>query len=55
MAERRADFDIAALDRLRVLGTELRRLLGEAAAVELRLGPGSSLDRSRLARVLAWV
>jgi DNA polymerase-3 subunit epsilon len=55
MAERRGGLDLAASDRLRVLGTELRRLLGETSAVELRLGPGSSLDRRRLARLLAWV
>jgi DNA polymerase-3 subunit epsilon len=55
MAERRAGFDLAALDRLRVLATELRRLVGEASAVVLRLGPRSGLDRTRLARVLPWV
>jgi DNA polymerase-3 subunit epsilon len=55
MAERRAGFDLATFDRLRVLVTELRRLVGEASVVELRLGQRSALDRSRLARVLAWV
>jgi hypothetical protein len=55
MAERRAGFDLAALDRLRVLATELRRLVGEGSVVEVRLGPRLKLSRTRLARVLAWV
>jgi DNA polymerase-3 subunit epsilon len=55
MAERRAEFDLAALDRMRVLGTELRRLVSECSAVELRLGRHAVLDRTRLTRVLGWV
>lgn len=55
MAERRAGFDVGALDRLRVLGTELRRVAVEAPAVEVRFGVHAALDRRRLSRVLAWV
>ncbi len=54
-AERRAAFDVASFDRLRVLTTELRTLVKEAAAVELRLGPGTCLSRRRLQTVLRWV
>jgi DNA polymerase-3 subunit epsilon len=54
-AERRASFDVATFDRLRVLGTELRRLAAEAATVELRLGRHARLSRRRLQAVLRWV
>jgi DNA polymerase-3 subunit epsilon len=54
-AERRAAFDVAMLDRLRVLTTELRGLAAEAATIELRLGPHARLSRRRLEAVLRWV
>jgi hypothetical protein len=54
-AERRAAFDVATFDRLRVLTTELRRLAAEAPTVELRLGPQARLSRRRLQAVLRWV
>ena len=54
-AERRAAFDVATFDRLRVLTTELRGLAAEAATVELRLGPHARLSRRRLQAVLRWV
>lgn len=52
---RQALFDGATYDRLRVLTTELKRLVSEGAEVRLSLGPGAELDRDRLARRLAWV
>ena len=52
---RLACFDPATYDRLRVLTTELKRLVAEERDVALRLGPGLVLDRARLARRLAWV
>lgn len=62
-AERRAAFTLARFDRLRVLNTELKRLVADAAAdaaphvapVAVRLGAGPPLSGVRLARVLAWV
>jgi DNA polymerase-3 subunit epsilon len=54
-AERRAAFDVAMFDRLRVLTTELRGLAAEAASIELRLGPHARLSRRRLKAVLRWV
>ncbi len=53
--ERRRCFDAAVYDRLRVLTTELRRLVAEEAELELRLGPGPALDRAALARRLGGV
>ena len=44
-----------AFDRLRVLTTELKRLIATGAPVSLRLGVGPELDESRLACALWWV
>jgi DNA polymerase III subunit epsilon len=55
VAERRQAFTLASFDRLRVLNTELKRLIGAGAPVALRLGGGPALDRSRLASALWWV
>jgi DNA polymerase-3 subunit epsilon len=55
LAERRAAFDVATFDRLRVLTTELRTVAAGAADVELRLGAHARLSRARLQAVLRWV
>ena len=55
MAQRRKTFDLTTYDRLRVVTTELRRLISEGRNVEMRLSPGVILSRSQLARVLPWV
>ena len=52
---RREAFTLASFDRLRVLTTELKRLIGAGAPVALRLGAGPALDGSRLASALWWV
>ena len=54
-AERRAGFDLARFDRLRVLTTELRTLAAGAASVELRLGLHVRLSQPRLRRTLRWL
>jgi hypothetical protein len=54
-AERREAFTLGAFDRLRVLTTELKRLIAAGAPVTLRLGVGPALDESRLASALRWV
>ena len=51
----RDDFTLASFDRLRVLTTELKRLIAAGAPVALRLGVGPALDESRLASALWWV
>jgi DNA polymerase-3 subunit epsilon len=55
VAARREAFTLASFDRLRVLTTELKRLIAAGAAVALRLGAGPALDESRLASALWWV
>ena len=54
-AARRETFTLASFDRLRVLTTELKRLIAAGAPAALRLGPGPALDASRLASALWWV
>ena len=55
VAERREAFTLASFDRLRVLTTELKRLIAAGAPVALRLGAGPALDEPRLASALWWV
>ena len=54
-SERRAEFDVATFDRLRVLTTELRTVAAQAGSVELRLGRRARLSRARLQAVLRCV
>ena len=46
---------IAGYDRLRILSTELRRVLAATDEVELRLRSGAVLDAQQLRGALAWV
>ena len=46
---------LVRFDRLRVLTTELKRLIAAGAPVALRLGVGPALDQARLASALWWV
>lgn len=55
VAARRAGFDLAAFDRLRVLTTELRTLADEADWLDLRVGAHARLSKGRLLTVLRWV
>jgi DNA polymerase-3 subunit epsilon len=52
---RHEGFTVARFDRLRVLMTELKRLLAEGAPVALRLGNAPPLTNARLAAALSWV
>ena len=54
-SERQALFDGATYDRLRVLVTELKRLVSEGATVAVSLGSMAPLGQSALARRLRWV
>ena len=55
VAARREAFTLASFDRLRVLTTELKRLIAAGAPVALRLGAGPALDESRLESALWWM
>jgi DNA polymerase III subunit epsilon len=52
---RHETFTVARFDRLRVLMTELKRLLAEGAPVALRVGERPALSGARLAAALSWV
>lgn len=53
--ERRRGLDIAAYDRMRVVTTELRRLLGENRVIHLKFWPNRVLGPPALRKVLEWV
>jgi DNA polymerase-3 subunit epsilon len=52
---RQKNIDLITYDRLRVLTTELRRLVSEGRDIELRLGPGVTLNCREISKVLRWV
>lgn len=54
-AERQRCFDLSTWDRLRVLTTELKRLVGEEAAVKVRFGARAELENGELARLFEWI
>ena len=54
-SERHAGFTIARFDRLRVLTTELKRLVAKGHSVCVRLAPRAALSGERLARILGWL
>jgi DNA polymerase-3 subunit epsilon len=53
--ERRKNLDLVTYDRMRVVTTELRRLIGEGRKIELRLGPKVPLTSRELKKALQWV
>jgi hypothetical protein len=55
MANRQKIFDLATYERLRVVTTELRRLVAAGRSVEIRLRPNATLSRRQLTRMLPWV
>jgi len=52
---RRQNIDLITYDRLRVVTTELRRILAEGRTIELRLSPRVTLRRQELKKALRWV
>jgi hypothetical protein len=52
---RREAISLECFDRLRVLSSELKRLVAAGAPVAIRFGAAPSLSGSPLARVLSWV
>lgn len=53
--DRQKSFDVTTYERLRVVTTELRRLVAEGRNIELRLSPTGILTGRQLARLLPWV
>ena len=52
--KRQKIFDLTTYERLRVVTTEMRRLVAEGRQVEIRLRPHAILRRKQLTRVLPW-
>jgi len=52
---RQKQFSLMTYDRLRILTTELRRLISENRNIELRLGPAVTLSYEELKKALRWV
>ena len=55
MTDRQKIFNLTTYERLRVLTTELRRLVAAGRHIEIRLMPNATLRRRQLARLLPWV
>ncbi len=55
IADRHAAFTLARFDRLRVLTTEIKRLVSMGAPVTVRFGPAPALSGGRLATALSWL
>ena len=53
--ERQKNIDLTTYDRLRVVTTELRRLVSEGRNIELRLNPKFKLNRRDVISALRWV
>ena len=53
--QRRRDLDLETYDHLRVLTTEIRRLISENRHPSLCLGPGRVLGVNQLIQILKWV
>ena len=52
---RQKNINLETYDHLRVLTTELRRLVSEGRDIELRIGSGVTLNRHAIINVLRWV
>jgi hypothetical protein len=55
MTDRQKIFDLTTYERLRVVTTELRRLVAAGRRLEIRLRPNTTLGRRQLTRLLPWV
>ena len=53
--QRQQALDLAAYDRLRIVTTELRRLLAQGRRPRIRLRPGCVLTADRLAQGVTWI
>lgn len=55
LAERRRALTVASFDRLRILGTELKRLTAKGHPVEIRFDARRAISGDRLLRALFWI
>ncbi len=55
LLERQKGFDLPTYDRMRVVTTEIRRLIQEEREIELCLHPGVVLNTPQLQKMLRWL
>ena len=55
LLERQIGFDLERYDRMRIITTEMRRLIQEGRDVELCLHPEKILKNEHLKKMLQWV
>ena len=55
MPQRQKMFTVSTYERLRVMTTELRRLVSEGREIEIRVQPKAVLTRRHLAALLPWI
>jgi DNA polymerase-3 subunit epsilon len=55
LLQRQANFDIATYDRMRIVTTEIRRIIQENRDIELCFHPGNVLNKEQLEKILKWV
>jgi len=55
LLQRQESFDIATYDRMRIVTTEMRRIIQEGRDIELFLHPGKVLNKEQLEKILRWV
>jgi len=53
--QRQKCFDIGTYDRMRVLTTEIRRILSEGREVEIRFSPRTALNAEQIKKILLWI
>ncbi len=53
--ERQYSFDLMTLDRMRVITTEMRKIVSAGNWIRVRFSPEILLDSSKLARILRWI
>ncbi len=53
--ERQCSFDLMTLDRMRVVTTEMRKIVSAGNWIRMRFSPEIILDSDRLIRILKWI
>jgi hypothetical protein len=54
-SERRESFDVETWDRMRVLTTEIKRLLGSGCDIRIRFGPSHVMGNTQLEKLFRWI
>ena len=55
LLDRQKCFDILTYDRMRIVTTEMRRLIQEGRDIRLCFHPGDILNAEQLEKILKWV